>query len=64
MLKPDRQTPTTFHAKASALATAPTLKHNGAALVAAWCALYARSEGREADYRFWFTVFESHLPPT
>lgn len=60
MLKPDRQTPANVHGKAGELATSATL--DGTALVAAWCALYARSEGREADYRFWFRIFESHLP--
>ncbi|MDW6023309.1 hypothetical protein SAZ10_16245 [Mesorhizobium sp. BAC0120] len=28
-----------------------------AATAAAWCAVTARCDGREADYRFWFRVF-------
>jgi hypothetical protein len=63
MQKRDRPTPSAVHGKASALAT-PTLDHNNAALAAAWCALSARCDGRQADYRFWFRVFESHFSPT
>ncbi|MEI9411891.1 hypothetical protein [Mesorhizobium salmacidum] len=28
-----------------------------AATAAAWCALTAKFDGREEDYRFWYTVF-------
>lgn len=64
MQKRDRPNPSTVRGKASALATAATLEHNKAALAAAWCALRARCDGRQADYRFWFRVFESHSRPT
>lgn len=62
MQKRDRPTPSTVHGNASALSTAATVEQNGAALAAAWCALSARCDGRQADYRFWFRVFESHFP--
>lgn len=64
MQKRNRQTPSAVDGKANALATTATLGHNNAALAAAWCALSARCEGREADYRFWFRVFESHFSPS
>jgi hypothetical protein len=64
MHKRDRAKLSAAHGKASALATAAALEHNKAALAAAWCALSARCDGRKADYRFWFRVFESHFRPT
>lgn len=41
-----------------AVAAAKTLYGKNASVAAAWCALAARCDGRKADYRFWFGIFE------
>lgn len=34
------------------------------ALAAAWCALAARCDDRQGDYRFWLSVFKNFLDKT
>lgn len=46
------------HDADAAVTAARSLYGKNASLAAAWCALAARGDGRTADYRFWFDIFE------
>lgn len=41
-----------------AVASAAELYGKSASVMVAWCALAARMDGRDEDYRFWFDVFK------